>query len=122
MTSFIKFFGALRPGKSTSKRTTTDSKAENPWRAVSIKPRGIDPCRKVIAINDIRYLIDQAPPLPLAGCDKNNTCRCFYVRHSDRRSNNIRRDIDLGISRRPFFDKERRIATTGRRSTDRIST
>ena len=113
MSSFAKFFELLSLGK--LKRREKDTQSKSPWRAVSIESRNIDPCSKLHSVTDIRYLIDKAPDLPLDGCDRPNVCRCHYVRHPDRRSDNIRRDIDLGISRRPYLDPERRISRGERR-------
>ncbi len=116
MNSFRNFIDALNPNKSKAKASTPRTK--NPWRAVSIKPRSINPCKKVHTISEIRFLIDEAPTLPLEGCNKIDDCRCYYVRHSDRRSDEIRRDIDLGISRYTYVKQERRRGDGGRRTGD----
>lgn len=113
MNSFAKIIEMLSLGKSKHRKKGINPKS--PWRAVSIEPRNINPCLKVRSIEDIRFLIDKVPDLPLAGCNRTDDCRCHYVQHLDRRSNNIRRDIDLGISRRPHLDPERRIARNERR-------
>ncbi|MEO0997873.1 MAG: hypothetical protein AAFX58_10170 [Pseudomonadota bacterium] len=86
------------------------------FAAVSVRPSATGACRAAKLVTGQRFLTDQAPMLPLAGCDR-ASCDCRYVHYSDRRQEQ-RRDIDVGISSRFFFGEERR-QSTGRRATDR---
>jgi hypothetical protein len=50
----------------------------------------------VDALEDARFLSDEAPSLPLAGCKTPQSCRCVYVHFNDRRTE-VRRDTDSGL-------------------------
>jgi len=88
----------------------------NPYHAVSIRP-GLESCTVAQKRADERFLSAEAPPLPLARCDKNK-CTCRYQHHEDRRSGS-RRASDYGhnASANQFSGRNRRVAS-GRRSSD----
>ncbi len=63
-----------------------------PYHAVSIRP-GLNACRAVwLQVGD-RYLLTEAPDLPVKGCD-NPHCECSFNQHDDRREPGERRDGD----------------------------
>jgi hypothetical protein len=78
------------------------------WRAVSVQASA-GACPAARRLGDTRFLVAQAPPLPLAECDLPDDCDCVFRHHADRR---------MGERRRTASSGERR-AATGRRSTDR---
>jgi hypothetical protein len=63
-------------------------------------------CRAATNIRGERYLINQAPPLPLAACDS-TTCRCKYIHFADRRTaDDDRRDFPAPPSMLANQDRE----------------
>jgi len=86
-----------------------------PFQAISIY-RGLICCDMARKFSEHRFLVRDAPPLPLAGCSMAKTCQCKYIKHRDRRAE-PRRLIDFGVAARLFDGRERR-ARGGRRSGD----
>ncbi len=87
----------------------------NPFAAVSIRPCADRPCAAVLKMQDQRPLALRAPSLPLPGCDR-QTCGCRYVRYTDRRASDDRRDPFArfgGIT--PSAGRERRSKEAARR-------
>lgn len=70
------------PNRATE-RTITD------FRGVTIRS-GPGCCDAVKAVTATRYLAAEAPPLPVAGCDRKH-CTCSYQRTADRRTEDERR-------------------------------
>ena len=87
-----------------------------PFQAISIY-RGLICCDMARKFSEHRFLVRDAPPLPLAGCSMGKTCQCKYIKHRDRRSE-PRRLIDFGVAARLFDGKERRARRGGRRTSD----
>jgi hypothetical protein len=87
-----------------------------PFQAISIY-RGLACCDVARKFSEHRFLVRDAPPLPLAGCNMRKTCQCKYIKHRDRRAE-PRRLIDFGLAARLFDGKERRARKGGRRSGD----
>jgi hypothetical protein len=87
-----------------------------PFQAISIY-RGVTCCDMARKFSEHRFLVRDAPPLPLAGCSMGKSCQCKYIKHRDRRSE-PRRLIDFGMAARIFDGKERRNRTGGRRTND----
>jgi len=87
-----------------------------PFQAISIY-RGLICCDMARKFSDHRFLVRDAPPLPLAGCSLAKTCQCKYIKHRDRRAE-PRRLIDFGVAQRLFDGRERRERGGGRRSKD----
>ena len=120
LTSLFKsFFGPqadahAAPSPKTPPRTARRHWVTNPWHAVSIvlNPRA---CGKARGLIRVRFLAEEAPTLPLEGCDA-RTCTCHYRHHEDRRCE-PRRASDVMPSAAYWPAKERR-QSTGRRSTD----
>ena len=67
----------------------------NPYHAVSIAP-GAKACESARVLKDKRFLSSEAPSLPLADCTA-QACECRYRHHPDRRSDEPRREADIGI-------------------------
>jgi len=67
------------------------------YRAVRIVPatRG---CPAVYAAGKQRFLLGEAPRLPLERCNQIFRCRCDYKHYADRRSGNERRQIFGSLS------------------------
>jgi hypothetical protein len=63
----------------------------NPFAGVRIRPCHESPCNAVMTVAKRRYLAVRAPSLPVPGCDQRK-CGCRYVRLSDRRTGDDRRD------------------------------
>jgi hypothetical protein len=65
------------------------SKAGSDFRAVSLLARS--QCRVAARDGvDKRYLLGEAPRLPLAGCATPEQCTCKYRKHADRRDDDRR--------------------------------
>lgn len=84
------------------------------FRAVSIASDLEVDCTACKEQRGKRYLMHEAPSLPLPNCDAAH-CRCRYVRYPDRREE-ARRDADVGIGGRPHLSSERRASRSDRRS------
>lgn len=93
----IMVFGVLwllmrRGGSCKSQQTERRSGGElsradsdtDSYRSVSIDCRGVA-CDEAAALSTQRFVLGEAPQLPLAGCDRSN-CKCRYRHHSDRRA------------------------------------
>ena len=59
------------------------------FHGVSVKV-GPHPCHPIQEISGRRFLPEEAPPLPLVGCDQQK-CQCAYSHHGDRRDQENRR-------------------------------
>ena len=90
---------AIQP---TVARTTRLAKR---FSAVEIQPRSVA-CEAARAIDGQRFLANDAPALPLAGCTAAR-CGCRFVKLSDRRSDN-RRSGHEGLSASVFLSADRR--------------
>lgn len=92
------------------------SSAAQPYAAVSIAPCE-DACMAAWEMQGERFLIRQAPRLPLPECDAAN-CGCEFVPHDDRRTPGDRRSrmsaLDQEFAQKAFPERNK-----GRRRTDR---
>jgi hypothetical protein len=102
------------PEPLVSEHKATHHWISNPWHAVSVVPCQ-DACKAVRQSNRMRFLSNEAPTLPLAGCTS-HACRCRYQHHNDRRAS-LRRVADVVSSKRHWSGSERR-ESRGRRGTD----
>jgi hypothetical protein len=93
-------------------RTARHHFISNPWHAVSVVPSE-GACAKARGSSRMRFLSNDAPPLPLEGCDA-RTCRCHYRHHEDRRRM-PRRAADGG----PMGGRDRWSGLERRRRPDR---
>jgi hypothetical protein len=73
-------------------------------------------CPAILAMAHRRFLSDEAPSLPIIGCDRRKACRCIYKHFTDRRTE-VRRESDIGLPAR-FIENDRRSGRP-RRVTDR---
>ena len=111
--------GKARHNRTRSHKSTPNpGKLKNRYQAASINYEGCA-CSAVKAIGKKRYLAEQVPRVPLPKCDA-TTCDCKYVRHTDRRLNEDRRNIfclqtDLHVV---AGKSENRAPGRGRRGTD----
>ena len=111
------------PGRSSSPDSSRAAAVEarrqwisNPWHAVGIVP-SLESCAAAHSASNVRYLSQEAPVLPLAGCTAGK-CTCRYRHFQDRRGS-PRRDSDIIGPRMGWPGRERRVAH-GRRSTDGV--
>jgi hypothetical protein len=92
--------------------------AGDPFHAVSILPAE-QGCPAAESIKAQRFLSEDAPALPLAGCAAVN-CRCKYIHYADRRSG--ARDRRLGPAENSdeleFWSLRSRRVAVGRRQED----
>jgi hypothetical protein len=86
-----------------------------PFQGISVY-RGLICCELARKVSEHRFLVRDAPSLPLSGCSMPEKCHCKYIKHKDRRSE-PRRLIDFGVAPRLFDGRERR-ARDGRRRSD----
>src|SRR5918994_4545353 len=101
---------------STRKEPPAATGPLRPFQAISIY-RGLSCCDMARKFSEHRFLVRDAPPLPLSGCTMPKNCQCKYIKHRDRRAE-PRRLIDFGLAARLFDGRERR-NRGGRRSNDR---
>jgi len=78
--------------RETENETETDYSATTDWRSVKIAP-GAERCEYASILTGKVFLIDEAPPLPLANCHQ-HSCSCRYIYLDDRRSGADRRNGD----------------------------
>ena len=85
------------------------------FRAVSIVPAGGSCCPACDATRNQRFLLEEAPKLPLVQCTALE-CLCHYRHHSDRRQYKPgRRTRDAGEPAPRFDGSERRLWDVNRR-------
>jgi hypothetical protein len=105
----------LFTSRSRVEPTERKPRAQNSYHAVSVRC-GLESCKAVRALKDVRFLSADAPSLPLPQCDASH-CECRYQHHDDRRAID-RRQYDAWGSGPKYVGAERR-GSPGRRSTDR---
>ena len=97
-------------------RAALDERNATDFRAVCITPGLESCCKQAQSLQKRRFLMRDAPPLPLPTCDAAK-CECRYEKFPDRRVG-PRRGDDYGISNTFVRERERRIKNAGRRKTD----
>lgn len=85
------------------------------YRAVSVQPGG-HACPVVLRLEGERFLVSDAPSLPLGGCSR-GPCECRYQHHGDRRMA-LRRYTDRPVFPTHHAGPERRLKIAGRRAAD----
>lgn len=98
-------------GPSGSRGVTLRS--ATPYQAVSVVPNRAS-CSAAIAIRHQRFLVAEAPTLPLPLCTFPSSCTCRFEIHEDRRSCEL--GDPLGTGQLKLSDRNWR---AGRRATDR---
>lgn len=89
------------------------------YAGVELQPAPAGCCKAAQGLAGRHFLLDEAPLLPLPGCDR-LVCNCRYKRLVNRRSE-VRRDEDLGLedmTGMSSFPNNRRGDLPGRRLTD----
>jgi len=88
------------------------------YRGVRIRANGDQCCQFVRTLADERFLMDEAPMLPLSLCDA-EVCQCSYERFDDRRAGARRSsDIAFDIASNLHDGESRNVKVPGRRSRD----
>ena len=108
-----------RKSKNGAQPTKGPQESKKPvYRGVQVVAHGDGCCQAVKSIADERFLLEEAPMLPLPTCDA-ETCHCTYRRFDDRRAD-IRRTSDLGFDiASQLGDQKKRISRSlGRRRDD----
>lgn len=88
-------------------------RSDNPYQAVSVAPNRAS-CTAAIAIRHQRFLVAEAPTLPLPLCTWPSSCTCRFETHEDRRTCGLGEPQGTGQLKRS--DRNWR---AGRRATDR---
>jgi hypothetical protein len=102
---------AKKPAPGSQSKT---ARTGGDYRAVSLAP-SIECYAAAKDAADKRYLLREAPRLPLAGCAMPESCLCKFRKHPDRRDGD-RRLLGEAETTRWFGGSERR-ARRGRRLT-----
>jgi hypothetical protein len=113
--SVKRFMGQSATGASNS--SARPASIPKKWHAISIEAKPLS-CVAAQDLRKKRFLSNEAPALPLAGCTKRATCPCTYRHHDDRRSKAARRDGGSGISASASKHGAERRSSRGRRSDD----
>jgi hypothetical protein len=107
-----------RPGRVAKKTAESAVCTRLPYHAVSCRS-GAGKCAAVEALRDQRFLVKDAPQLPLADCTSER-CECKYLHHEDRRDNDDDRRALYGIKSDyyEYTSKQDRRVKNGRRESD----
>ncbi|MEP6388943.1 MAG: hypothetical protein ABJ056_03370 [Halioglobus sp.] len=81
---------AQRPG-----HKARQAQSHNPYQSLSLM-LPIAHCNAASSLADKRFLKREVPSLPLKGCDK-ATCKCGFLKHSDRREDEDDRRALYGL-------------------------
>lgn len=99
----------LRPHLEFGAVASAAANAPSPYRALEIIP-GPRACAVAKRFAKHRFLLNEAPTPPLAGCDLQGSCTCKFQKFADRRAD-LRRGSDEGIPDFGLVVLERRKAT-----------
>jgi hypothetical protein len=106
----------LKPwSRSPSKTRPQRSPVHDPYRSVSLACDS-ESCQEVALVDGRRFLVDDAPDIPLQQCAE-RTCSCRYVHHADRRGVTDRRLVAQAQRAEAGETSERR-DPRGRRKSD----
>ncbi len=114
LTYVAHMFGKKKP-EGPGKPAGGQKPAAKSWHAVSVVA-GKWPCAEVKKLGQRRFLANEAPRLPLSGCDWTWRCQCVYRHFADRRAG-PRRTMERDGLPGTWYGSERRQGY-GRRSTD----
>ena len=108
-----------KPKTSTQPTKSQQESNKHAYRGVQVVPHGDACCQAAKSIADERFLLEEAPMLPLPTCEA-ETCHCTYKRFDDRRAD-IRRASDMGFHMASELQgQQKRISRSlGRRSEDK---
>lgn len=107
---------STRPPPDSNRARSGSARA--PYQAVSIMTPRLC-CQSATTIEGRKFLVPEAPRLPLADCD-HGSCKCGYIRHTDRREDDHERRGPPGLKSELYAleSGEERRATRGRRWSD----
>ena len=91
----VRAFTSHKATIGTRKVSLPNLKAEEKFWAVSIESVG-PCCEAVKELGDERLLVDEAPELPLPGCDLAK-CGCVYHHYEDRRAVTVDRRLSTNL-------------------------
>lgn len=89
-TTIVRILGEAHGLSSQSRRNS------GIYRAIAIA-KGKFSCRAAQRFANHRFLVADAPTIPMAGCDMTSACTCSYIKFADRRAG-PRRASDMGIA------------------------
>ena len=95
-----------------SNNKTVSKSSVSPYHCVEVK-MSYSACDEVLQLHGKRYLSAEAPVLPVAGCDKN--CTCKFKHYEDRRQDD-RRDAFSASGIHFSGEKNRRMGGDRRQS------
>jgi len=105
-----------RSVKSTGSRSQAQIRTVRKlFHGVSIHPDELNACDAARNLENVRFLSEEAPMLPLRDCMNPAGCRCKYQHYDDRRTE-ARRESDVGLPMKDHPDDAR--TGVGRRVTD----
>lgn len=97
-----KVKAAVKANKAAAMLDMPKNEPRKSRRRRSFKGAGINPgpdcCAAATALTSKRFLVEQAPRLPLEGCDRVATCSCKYHNFADRRQDDERRNVYGALS------------------------
>ena len=101
----------------TGESVTMAGAQRTSWVAASIRPKQSS-CAGAHVLKDKRFLAEDAPRLPIAGCPLGDACPCVYLKYDDRRAGPRRESEHTGMRRYIEPSRERRVGS-GRRQSDK---
>ncbi len=105
-----------KAGRSSTGRSKTPIRtARKLFHGVSIHANPDIACDAARDLENVRFLADDAPMLPLGNCSNPAGCRCKYQHYDDRRTE-ARRESDVGLPIKDHPNDARN--GVGRRVTD----
>jgi hypothetical protein len=108
----MKLFGSKRRRKESTYTATRNARVSS-FEAVAIQHSG-EACQAAQDASGRRYLCSGAPLLPLADCDRPDSCACRYARFPDRRGGPRRKSegalpsVEHQVSRQEARDNQGR--------------
>jgi hypothetical protein len=92
----LSVYAAQRIRAQRDSATAESPSSKNPYHCVAVKP-GWFACGAVNQLGEARFLSDEAPHLPLPGCNLKH-CECRYRHFQDRRAEERRLPFGGGAS------------------------
>jgi hypothetical protein len=108
-------FKSSRAGKAASRSKAPIRTARKLFHGVSIQSDELSACEAARDLENVRFLAEDAPMMPLNDCSNPAGCRCKYQHYDDRRTE-ARRESDVGLPMKDHPNDAR--DGVGRRVTD----
>ncbi|MEQ1598657.1 MAG: hypothetical protein ABL880_04740 [Methylotenera sp.] len=105
---------SIKKASHPKKGAKTKSATQN-YKCVEIKT-GLMPCKAVGVYKSKRLLMNEAPMLPLSGCNNSKECECKFARYEDRRRGDRRTMIKAAASQIIAEQENKRIRRDRRKS------